>query len=55
MLAGLCSQQGAAETAAQIDGKVDKDNFYTFFFEQQGLMGGLGLKGSKITKITPDE
>ncbi len=30
-----------------------KDDIYAFFFGQKGLMGGLGLKGSKITKITP--
>ena len=32
-----------------------KDDVYAFFFGQKGLMGGLGLKGSKITKITPSE
>lgn len=26
---------------------------YAFFFDQKGLMAGLGLKGSKITKIHP--
>ena len=26
---------------------------YAFFFNQRGLMGGLGLQGSKITRITP--
>ncbi|MGO9604315.1 MAG: YSC84-related protein [Candidatus Binataceae bacterium] len=26
---------------------------YAFVFNQQGLMGGIGLEGSKITKITP--
>ena len=31
-----------------------KDNIYAFFFDQKGLMGGLGLKGSKITRIHPD-
>jgi lipid-binding SYLF domain-containing protein len=28
---------------------------YAFFFGQKGLMGGLGLQGSKITKITPEQ
>jgi lipid-binding SYLF domain-containing protein len=28
---------------------------YAFIFEQKGLMAGLGLQGSKITKITPDK
>ncbi len=26
---------------------------YAFFFDQRGLMGGLGLQGSKITRIHP--
>jgi lipid-binding SYLF domain-containing protein len=26
---------------------------YAFIFDQKGLMAGLGLQGSKITKITP--
>jgi hypothetical protein len=26
---------------------------YAFFFNQRGLMGGLGLQGSKITRINP--
>jgi len=24
---------------------------YAFFFDQKGLMGGLGLQGTKITKL----
>ncbi len=32
-----------------------KDDIYVFFFEQNGLMAGLGLQGTKITRITPDE
>ena len=31
---------------------LDK-NMYAFFFNQRGLMGGLGLQGSKITRIHP--
>jgi len=27
---------------------------YAFIFNQKGLMGGVGLQGSKITKITPN-
>lgn len=30
-----------------------KDDVYAFIFGQKGLMGGLGLQGNKITKITP--
>ena len=27
---------------------------YAYIFDQKGLMGGVGIRGSKITKITPD-
>lgn len=30
-----------------------KDDIYAFIFSQKGLMAGLGLQGSKITKIDP--
>ncbi|SDZ09776.1 YSC84-related protein [Nitrosomonas sp. Nm33] len=30
-----------------------KDDVYAFIFGQQGLMAGLGLQGSKISRITP--
>jgi lipid-binding SYLF domain-containing protein len=32
-----------------------KDEVYTFFFDQQGLMAGMGVQGTKITQITPDK
>ncbi len=32
-----------------------QDDVYVFFFDQKGLMAGLGLQGTKITKFTPDE
>ena len=32
-----------------------KEDIYAFFFSQKGLMAGLGLQGSKITRITPDK
>lgn len=35
---------GVSTTTAQSD-------IYAFFFEQKGLMGGLGLQGTKITRI----
>ena len=28
---------------------------YAFIFDQKGLMGGIGIQGSKITKINPDK
>jgi lipid-binding SYLF domain-containing protein len=30
-----------------------RDEVYAFFFDQRGLMAGLGLQGSKISKINP--
>lgn len=30
-----------------------KDDIYVFFFNQKGLMAGLGIQGSKISPITP--
>ena len=32
-----------------------KEDIYAFFFNQKGLMAGLGLQGSKITRIHPDK
>ena len=32
-----------------------KDDIYAFFFNQKGLMAGLGLQGSKISRINPDK
>jgi lipid-binding SYLF domain-containing protein len=31
-----------------------KEGIYAFIFGQKGLMAGIGLQGSKITKIKPD-
>jgi lipid-binding SYLF domain-containing protein len=31
-----------------------KDDVYAFIYGQEGLMAGLGLQGSKITRINPD-
>jgi hypothetical protein len=30
-----------------------KDDVYAFCFDQKGLMAGLGLQGSRITRIQP--
>ena len=30
-----------------------RSDVYAFVFDQSGLMGGIGLEGSKVTKITP--
>ena len=32
-----------------------QDDVYAFIFDQQGLMAGMGLQGSKISPYTPDE
>ena len=31
-----------------------KDNILVFFFDQKGLMAGLTIEGTKITRINPD-
>jgi lipid-binding SYLF domain-containing protein len=41
--------------AGSLTTTTGKDNIYAFFFDQKGMMGGLGLKGGKISQITPDE
>jgi lipid-binding SYLF domain-containing protein len=54
---------GVGPTLVMVDEGLSKslttstlqDDIYAFAFDQKGLMGGLGLKGSKITKITPSE
>jgi len=30
-----------------------QSDIYAFFFHQKGLMAGLGLQGSKISKVNP--
>lgn len=32
-----------------------KSGIYAFFFDQKGLMAGLGIQGSKVTEIQPDK
>jgi len=32
-----------------------KDDVYAVIFDQKGLMAGIGLQGSKITRIHPDK
>jgi lipid-binding SYLF domain-containing protein len=32
-----------------------KEDIYAFFFDQKGLMAGLGLQGSKITPQSPEK
>lgn len=40
--------------AASLSTTTLQKGTYAFFFNQRGLMGGLGLQGSKITRIRPD-
>jgi lipid-binding SYLF domain-containing protein len=39
--------------AAELSTKTINKGTYAFVFDQKGLMGGIGLKGSKITRIHP--
>jgi len=38
--------------AGGISTTTAKSDIYAFFFEQKGLMAGLGLQGTKVTKIS---
>jgi len=42
--------KGAGKSLTTTTGRSD---VYAFIFDQQGLMAGLGLQGSKITRIQP--
>jgi lipid-binding SYLF domain-containing protein len=44
-----------AGIAGSLTTTTAKEDIYAFFFSQKGLMAGLGLQGSKITRITPDK
>ena len=44
-----------AGTARSLTTTTAKDDIYAFFFNQKGLMAGLGIQGSKITQIEPDK
>ncbi|MCK5121183.1 MAG: twin-arginine translocation pathway signal protein [Methylococcales bacterium] len=43
-----------AGVAKSLTTTTGKDNIYAFIFNQKGLMAGLGLQGSKISRINPD-
>ena len=43
-----------AGMARTLSTSTAKEGIYAFTFSQQGLMAGLGIQGSKITKINPD-
>ncbi len=48
----VIADKGAASSFTTTTGK---DNIYAFFFNQTGLMAGLGLQGNKITRFEPDK
>jgi len=41
--------------AASLTNATARDDVYVFFFNQKGLMAGLNIEGSKITKFDPDK
>ena len=41
--------------ARSLSTSTAKEDVYVFFFDQKGLMAGVGLQGSKITKIELDK
>ncbi len=43
---------GVAKSLTTTTGRSD---VYAFIFDQKGLMAGIGIQGSKITKIHPDK
>lgn len=44
---------GDAGAATSLTTTTAQADVYAFFFDQKGLMAGLGVQGNKITKITP--
>ncbi len=41
--------------AGQLSAATGRKGVYAFFFEQRGLMGGIGLQGTKISRISPED
>jgi lipid-binding SYLF domain-containing protein len=41
--------------AGSLTTSTAKEGIYVFFFDQKGLMAGLGIQGSKISRIEPDK
>lgn len=39
--------------ASALTSTTAKDDIFAFFFDQKGLMAGIGLQGAKITQINP--
>ena len=49
----IVDKETAAAFGKSLTSSTLKDDIYAFIFSQKGLMAGLGLQGSKITKINP--
>ncbi len=41
--------------ATAVTTTTEQKDIYAFFFDQKGLMGGLGLQGTKISKFEPEK
>ena len=50
----VVDKETAAAFGKNLTTSTLKDDIYAFIFSQKGLMAGLGLQGSKITKINPE-
>ena len=50
----IVDKESAAAFGKSMTTSTLKDDIYAFIFSQKGLMAGLGIQGSKITKINPD-
>ncbi len=50
----IVDKETAAAFGKSMTSTTLKDDIYAFIFSQKGLMAGLGLQGSKITRIEPD-
>jgi lipid-binding SYLF domain-containing protein len=50
----IVDKEAAAAFGKNMSTTTLKDDIYAFIFDQKGLMAGLGIQGSKITKINPD-
>ena len=50
----IVDKETAAAFGKNLSSSTLKDNIYAFVFSQKGLMAGIALQGSKITKILPE-
>ncbi|UFS69608.1 lipid-binding SYLF domain-containing protein [Geomonas sp. RF6] len=49
----IVDKETAAAFGKSMTSTTLKEDIYAFIFSQKGLMAGIGLQGSKITKINP--